>query len=287
VSTVSIHRTDDLLAFAHRVMPYLMQREAQHNIMLGLFAVLQARPPELPPYLAWAERDGELVGAAMRTPPYRVLLAHGSESGAIEAFARDLSDKYVTLPGVLGGKAEAAAFTESWTALSGQAVNGGRHERLYRLDQVIPARSVPGALREPAASDLDLLVDWWTAFSEEAIGPITREQAAFGVSTRYGVDPLVAGLRLWEADGQPVSLVGYTGPTPNSIRVGPVYTPPEQRGRGYASAATAALCQHLLDQGFRFVTLYTDLANPTSNKIYQAVGYVPVCDVDELFFAPA
>ena len=92
-----------------------------------------------------------------------------------------------------------------------------------------------------------------------------------------------SGLYLWD-DGRPVSLAGYSGPTPHGIRVGPVYTPPAQRGNGYASACVAALSQLLLDGGRAHCFLFTDLGNPTSNHIYQAIGYWPVCDVDEYRF---
>ena len=88
---------------------------------------------------------------------------------------------------------------------------------------------------------------------------------------------------LW-ADGEPVAMAGTSGQTPNGARVGPVYTPPALRGRGYASACTAALSQLLLDEGRRFCFLYTDLSNPTSNKIYQAIGYRPVCNADMYTF---
>jgi predicted GNAT family acetyltransferase len=80
--------------------------------------------------------------------------------------------------------------------------------------------------------------------------------------------------------GEPVSLAAARGETPNGIRIGPVYTPPEHRGHGYASAVTAAASQDQLDRGRHFVFLFTDLSNPTSNKIYQAIGYERVCDVD-------
>ena len=286
MSGLTVHRESGVVSFARRVMPWMMQREAERNIMLGLFAVIQARPPETPPYLAWAERDGAITGVAMRTPPFRLLIAPGSEPEAVEAFARDLHATGHDLPGVMTGKTEAAAFAATWQALSGQSVVAGRHERLYRLETVIPARPVQGDLRPPAEAEIELLVDWWQAFAAEAIEPIPREQAVSAVNTRYGMDPFVAGLRVWAVNGQPVSMIGYTGPTPNSIRIGPVYTPPEQRGCGYASAATAALSQQLLDRGIAFVTLFTDLANPTSNRIYQDVGFRPVCDMDELYFAP-
>ncbi|MGH2521912.1 MAG: GNAT family N-acetyltransferase [Anaerolineales bacterium] len=95
--------------------------------------------------------------------------------------------------------------------------------------------------------------------------------------------PETRGIYFWE-DPHPVSMAGYGGPTPNGIRVGPVYTPPEQRRKGYASACVAALSQLMLDRGRKYCFLFTDLANPTSNHIYQQIGYEPVCDVDEYKF---
>ncbi|OGO56238.1 MAG: hypothetical protein A2Z32_12645 [Chloroflexi bacterium RBG_16_69_14] len=90
-------------------------------------------------------------------------------------------------------------------------------------------------------------------------------------------------LYLWD-DDRVVSMTGVGGPTPNGIRIGPVYTPPAVRGRGYASALVAAVSQAELDAGRRFCFLFTDLANPTSNHIYQAIGYEPVRDVDAYGF---
>ena len=105
MSAVVIHRERDLMVFARQVMPFLMQREAQHNVMLGLFAVLQASPPSEPPYLAWAECEGEVAGVAMRTPPFRLLLAHGMTEDVIKAIACDLHGDIDSLAGVLGGVA--------------------------------------------------------------------------------------------------------------------------------------------------------------------------------------
>ncbi len=92
---------------------------------------------------------------------------------------------------------------------------------------------------------------------------------------------------LWVVAGRPVSMVGVSGETPNGIRVAPVYTPPELRGRGYASALTAAVTQAQLDEGKRYCFLFTDLANPTSNHIYQAIGYEPVADASDYRFDAA
>jgi predicted GNAT family acetyltransferase len=86
------------------------------------------------------------------------------------------------------------------------------------------------------------------------------------------------GILLWEAGGLPVSIAGVTRHVAGMLRVAPVYTPPELRGRGYASAVTAAASLRAREAGAEEVVLYTDLANPTSNSIYQRIGYRPVED---------
>ena len=111
-----------------------------------------------------------------------------------------------------------------------------------------------------------------------------RTEARAMVEHRLGGDD--GGFLLWEDGGEIVSVSGWGGPTPNGIRVGPVYTPPEARGRGYATALVAELSQTLLDGGRTFVFLYTDLANPTSNAIYERIGYVRVAESAMVEFVP-
>jgi len=107
--------------------------------------------------------------------------------------------------------------------------------------------------------------------------------------TATGIDLSLAGrgrrFYLWD-DGQPVAMSGAGGQTPHGVRIGPVYTPPEHRRRGYASALVAAISQAQLDAGRTFCFLYTDLANPTSNHIYQAIGYESVTDALLVAFSP-
>ena len=131
---------------------------------------------------------------------------------------------------------------------------------------------------------MDLAAAWFHAFGMEA----QPHLAGTAAEARANAERWIAGggLRLWE-DGVVVSMAGASGPTPNGIRVGAVYTPPDKRRRGYASALVAALSQEQLDTGKKFCFLYTDLANPTSNKIYQDIGYEPVCDIDEYIFESA
>ena len=155
--------------------------------------------------------------------------------------------------------------------------------RLFRLGKLIrPAPEPEGAARLATERDRDLLAEWFGAFAREVGDPPRHDHHAV-VDERLGY----GGITVWEDDGVPVSMAGRTRTVARMVRVAPVYTPPELRGRGYAGAATAAVSQAALDAGVRDVVLYTDLANPTSNALYQRLGYRPVEDRVVLSFESA
>jgi hypothetical protein len=135
-------------------------------------------------------------------------------------------------------------------------------------------------MRRAAEQDRALLAAWIEAFRREAL-PDDESRADVNRKVDRWLHERDRTAWLWEVDGRAVSFAGSGSPTPNGIRIGPVYTPPEDRRHGYASALVAAASQELLDQGRRFCFLFTDLANPTSNHVYKAIGYEPVTDVDQ------
>lgn len=280
--SLQVRRIGDVNEFVATAGEFLAAREAEHNLMLGLCSVIRASPErfvEDPPRFATVtDAAGRIVAATLRTPPNNQVLSWVAGPGAVDALVDAL--RHEQLPGLLGPRGPAARFVKRWKDLTGQAAHVEVAERIFRLDRVIPlARPAEGNWRFGGPHDRDLIARWWSAFVAEAFpeGPALDDAAAVA-------DRVIASdniwLYLWEDGGEVVSLVGSSGETPNGIRIGPVYTPPEHRKRGYASALTAAASQDQLDRGRRFVFLFTDLANPTSNKIYQAIGYEPVCDVD-------
>jgi predicted GNAT family acetyltransferase len=154
--------------------------------------------------------------------------------------------------------------------------------RLHRLGALTwPDPGPEGRPRVAGPQDRDLLLAWFDAFAVEVDDAAGQDHAA-AVDERlsYG------GITIWEAAGAPTSIAGITRAVDGMIRVGPVYTPPALRGRGYAGGATAAVSQAALDAGATQVVLYTDLANPTSNALYERLGYRPVEDRTELTFRP-
>ena len=280
---MELRRLQRAAEFYQRAEGFLLQHEAHHNLVLGICAGLLQQPErvEQPPYLALVEEGGTVVAAAVMTPPHNLVLSLTPVPDALALIAGDVHREYPTLPGVLGPSEASRTFAGLWERVSGQPNRPGTAQRIYQLEAVIPPRPVPGELRRATPADRPLLIEWVTAFRREAHGVSPAPPPDRTVDAR--LDSPTSAYYVWH-DGQPVSLAGYTGPTPNGIRIGPVYTPPEQRGKGYASACVAALSQLLLDGGRRYCFLFTDLSNPTANQIYQAIGYRPVCDVDEYQF---
>jgi hypothetical protein len=213
----------------------------------------------------------------MRTPPHNLILSEIDDEAAIAVVLEDAREVFGTIPGVVGPKAPVAEFAELWQEATGTEAQLEIAQRCFRAEHVKAPPDVSGAMRVYEGRDRELAVEWMDAFVAEALhGPEPESSAEF--VDRRAEDP-DGGLVIWD-DGEAVSMAGFGGRTPNGIRIGPVYTPTELRGRGYASALTAALTQRLLDEGRQFCFLFTDLANPTSNSIYQRIGYRPVSDVD-------
>ena len=287
MQVLELARYGDADAFLAAAGDYLARQEAEHNLLLGICGRLRNTPHLYgsDPYFAAVTRGDEIVGAAIRTPPYNVLLSQLAEPAAVDAIVDDVASVSTDVPGVLGPKEASRRFAELWGERTGDAARLAIRERIFRCGRVVAQSSAPGAMRRAARGDRRLLVDWVEAFMAEALPEGTPRPSADAVDdylARAGVE----GAYLWD-DGGPVSFAACGNPTPTGVRIGPVYTPPELRGRGYASALVASLTQLLLESGRAFCFLFTDLANPTSNRIYQSIGYEPVADVDEYRFADA
>ncbi len=278
----------DAERFLAAAAPLLLADEARHNLILGIASTVRAAPSVYPEARFWVVRDASaaVAAAALRTPPHNLVLARPRDSAALARLVEAIDDD---LPGVVGAVPEVDAFVDAWTARTGARATARRGQGVYALERVRPVRGVSGRGRRAAPADLGLLLDWWRAFGAEALGETEPDERRLRrvVGYRLEADPDDAGIVLWEDDGRPVSLAGYGGTTPNGIRIGPVYTPPELRGRGYASALVAEVSEERLARGRRFCFLYTDLANPVSNRIYERIGYGRVCESAEVAFRPS
>jgi predicted GNAT family acetyltransferase len=274
--------TSDPAAFLERTADFLLNDPVVNNIIVTNVTARRdgaVTDPAPATYAMVLDEAGLVVGAAMRTPPFGVFLS----SMPVDAVAPLAEALIVACPdavGVTGLARDAEAFATAWTARTGARPSVERLERLYRLDAVLVPPDPPGAWRQAEAADRDLLVTWSEAFAVDIGARVSR-------NVRQDVDRRIedGGAFLW-VDGVPVSFVGAAMPAGGVVRIAPVYTPAEHRRRGYAGALVAAVSQRALDGGAALCSLYTDLANPTSNSVYMAVGYRPVGDVTAYRFEP-
>jgi predicted GNAT family acetyltransferase len=275
---VPLARHPDAESFLSDAQPDLERAEAENNLILGGALRLVGRPAhaERPRYFATVRQGGELRVAAMHTPPFPlVLTGGGADAGAaLERVAADLLAAGVRPAGVFGPAALAEAFVERWTRATGEAAHVAMRERLFALTEVQPVREAPGALRRADEADEETVARWMAAFDAEALGEADEERALAAARRRISAGEVW----LWEVDGEPRAMAASDRPTRHGVAVNAVYTPPEWRGRGYATVCVARLSRHLLDRGRRFCVLFTDLANPTSNAIYVRIGYRPIAD---------
>ncbi|OHU98742.1 GNAT family N-acetyltransferase [Mycobacterium talmoniae] len=227
--------------------------------------------PYADPLLLTAWHDGAAVGAALQTPPMPLLCTALPEP-ALGPMADAAARARPQLPGVRGVRHIALGFAARWRAVTGHSGRVRTEERLYRLGALRPPR-VAGAHR--VGADTELLDAWFSAFQAEALGEAPPGPRGSGTDL------------LWCVHGVPVSWARVRPPAAGVSRVGPVYTPPDRRGRGYGSAVTAAAARWALDAGAAEVVLFTDLANPVSNAIYQRIGFEPVADLVRIDFVAA
>jgi predicted GNAT family acetyltransferase len=274
----------DVPSFLQAARPVLLADEARHNLIYGICATLMEAPDAFPEFHLWTVGGDEPVLAMLMTPPWNMVVSLPVDPEALRFAASALHEAGIELPGVTGALPEADAFAAEWEALAGVSRRLRMAQGVYALRSVQAPRPVDGRMRLATADDRDLLVEWFDAFVAESVPADSPHQDGSAAVDRRLPSRGGTGFAVWE-DGELVSMSGFGGETPHGIRIGPVYTPRRFRRRGYASALVAQLSQQLLDGGREYCFLYTDLANPTSNRIYVDVGYELVCESADYAFA--
>jgi hypothetical protein len=273
---MDVRVTSDPRAFEQTVFPFLQQDPVLHTIIMSNVherANGTARAEDGPSYFV-SVHDGDVVGAAMRTPGRAVYLGALREDLA-EPIADAYADVLPQLSGVAGDRPAAQRFAARWCERRGGEATETKGTRLHKLGELTPLSADDGSPRLMRADEVDLVSTWgYDGFAEE-LGSGHREWAERQLQQQT--------MWIWDADGEPVSMVGYHLPLFGVCRVGPVYTPPERRRHGYAGALTSHVSAEILAQGNQ-ACLYTDLANPTSNKIYHQAGYRPLADFVDVEF---
>lgn len=271
---------DDIDPFAALARPLLDTDPVRHTLALTVLDDLR-RTGDRPAVLVTLHEGPQVCGVALRSSGRGLLVSALPVRWAAPVDAV-LADADPELAGACGPTEEVSAFSAAHVERTGATVETVMRLRLFVLVALCPPGGVRGAARRVGESDVDLVASWQRAFREEALG----DRGAAG-DPRESAQPVLRPgyeLMLWVVDGVPVALAEAGPPVAGMSRVGPVYTPPEHRGRGYGSAVTAAASAWALAAGARNVVLFTDLVNPVSNAIYSRIGYRPVYDALELEF---
>jgi predicted GNAT family acetyltransferase len=261
--------TDNVDEFLAGAGDFLRARPVEHTVLLTITETLQRHGSRTygdgTPVFGWC--DG---GAFLRTPPRGALV---TDMPPVAAAELAVSLAGTDLPSITGPEAAADAFAAEWQRLTGATPRVTTRHRLFRLAALTPPEPMPsGAARTAGKQDRDLLVDWMVAFHDEIGEDPGRPAESVDEKLAYG------GLLVWEDGGRPVSMAGGTRMEAGMVRVLCVYTPAEHRAKGYAGAVTTAVTRGALDAGATDVVLFTDVDNPTSNALYQRLGYTPIED---------
>ena len=276
---IEVNRFDNATQYNQKVESYLLSSEAIHCLILGISKGL-CRPQNdaSQPYLTVVENNKSILATAIQTPPRKLILSRAIAEDAVELIARDVANNF-HLPGVVAPKIEAEAFVDSWQRLTGQSGKLDVAMSVHQLETVQPINSAAGKLRLAEKSDRHLLIDWGQAFAKEALGENTSKSDHTLWFDRHLENQ---SLFVWQ-DNVTVSMAACSGATPNGIRINAVYTPPEYRGRGYATSCVAEVSRQLCDR-YSYCFLFTNSADPVSNYIYRKIGYLPMAEIDDYSF---
>jgi uncharacterized protein len=268
---ISLVKYEDLLLFKQDVMGFLEEDEVVNNLPLGVLRSIDNTPL----LMAVVLKDGEIAGTMLQTMPNKIILSKAASfsAGELLFIAEQMHQSIQSIPGLIGDRKLIEELSGHFSSLRGVTATVEMNQGLYKLEKVKWKVVSQGTLRALRVEDR-FLKKWVYEFCKDANLPISIDEAE-----AKAVELVRKGrLMGWEIGGEIVSMANATRPTKSNITVNFVYTPVKHRKKGFASDCVAALSQMMLDQGYQSTSLYTDLSNPTSNKIYQEIGYELVAD---------
>ena len=264
----------------------LVKNEAAHNLLRGILGNLIEHPDtyeEFRLYLSHGEQG--VVSAGLMTKPYNLILADVAEASHVEGLVDGLVASTAPIPGVIGNRPTVDQFAQHWSLRTGASATLAMSQGIFEATVVREPDAPIGEARPTTIANAELLFDWMNRFLDEALPDEPRDDERMRSSITRQIGS--AGIWVWVVGGRPVSMTSHGSPTGSGIRIGGVYTPKDDRGHGYASALVAAQTSWLLSNGYRRCFLFTDLANPTSNAIYQRIGYGQVGEGASYTFGPS
>lgn len=284
---MKLNRYHSIEHFFNDTIDLLAKYEIQNNLIIG--NCLKAKSIGIQPNWFMAtvvDQHNVIKLVTMISPPYPLLLFEVNNepnNQAIEILIQYAIIEDLVIPGIVAEKELTKRFIQHYTNYHFTKVHLGTNLRIYSLREVLHQPVTTGQIRLATIEDQYFIPYWLDAFSIECQIPEYKTDYNVLLSkTKTQIEQ--ERLFIYE-DPYPVSQVSATRETLNGIVLSNVYTPPYYRGKGYATAMMADACQYLLQKGYHYCVLFTDLSNPTSNSIYQKVGFEPVCDFDEYWFS--
>lgn len=271
----------DAMAFAEQVEALLYKREDEYSLFIGILEqIKEGRYEEY--YLGIAKMDGEIAAVCLMTPPHPLqLISFNGHAGLEKSIAEKLMASGIWVDSIIGDRQTAEAFAQAWSAKKGTVPKEVMNQGLYRADSVNrKLTKSPGTWRVASSKDATLLEEWMLLFERDTgIAASTPAEAARKIDDFLDRKEVF----VWEDRGEVVSCMKKARPSKHGITVSFVFTPAKYRRRGYARTLVAEVTEELLEE-YDFVMLYTDLANPTSNKIYREIGYEQIANPVHLKF---
>ncbi len=259
--------------FLKKCGAFLERDEVEHNLMLTLCRNAEKKlnkGEKADIRCSILTEDGDFVLAAVQMPPHNLVLSKSNHPD-VGQLAEAMAKNKFTFPGIVGPSDVTTVFSERWTELTGQKSIEYMDQIIYVLKNVILPPSVEGEMRFAGAGDVKLVTEWISAFSKSAL---PKAEQISDKDAKLQAEDLVKSGRMafWVVKDNPVAQASISG-TDGVARINRVYTSPENRGKGYASAVVAHLSKQQLDQGKKMCCLYADARNPVSNSIYRKIGY--------------
>lgn len=263
--------------FLEKTENMLLSNESQNNLMLGLLYKALTTTNLKGYFFAYVENENKIQIAFLKTPNKNLIMSSHipiTEEALYTVITQLLQLDDFSIPGIIGERKLATSFAKVWKVKTGIELIADMEQLIYQLDEVNEATIGPEEMRLANEKDTELISDWIYEFSL-----ITPEHLSIEDSKIKAVEFInEKTVYLLVDGGSIVSMAKESRPTKNGVVVTLVYTPKEYRKRGYATSLVARLSRHLLAEGYQFCSLYTDLANPTSNHIYSEIGYKPISE---------
>lgn len=274
---MNFQRYENAADFARVATPFLQKNEDKFSLFLGVLEGIKEGKYENP-FMATIEENGELLALFQMTPPHPLNIIFVDEQRkeeCVDLSIAEILSQSLKVESIISVKEWAYTFTEKWKEKTGQHFSILMDQGLYRLDQVDETLEMsPGSWRHATLKDAFLIEKWYSFFEEDTGLPKTPPS-----EVQKKVKMMLDGNEafVWENDGKVVSMMKKARPTASGVTVSLVFTPKEERKKGYARTLVAVISKELLKE-FTFCVLYTDMLNPTSNKIYQEIGYEKLID---------